>query len=158
MALSDVREQIRTILSAVSGIGVIHEYQRWVKDERKLKEIGQDGNGKINLWMIIRKSTVEKAKTYGQNDRTFVFTIKGIYAVEDDKGTELIFQDLIENICAAFRSNYRLNSTVQSTYTDVGPLSKLGGVQVDLVDYRSFCGVLCHYCELGIACQTLVNR
>ena len=47
MALADIREQIKIILSTVSGIGVIHEYERFADTWTKFLDFFKDENGKI---------------------------------------------------------------------------------------------------------------
>ena len=141
MALKDIREQIKAILAGVSGIGVVHDYQRWAAHWDKFLNLFRDGDGKINGWMITRVKTPEECSTTSHHTRTYHFKIYGFYVVNDAEASELVFQDdLIEGICDAFRSKYQLNSTCD----DNGP------IQVLLVENRTFGGTLCHYCELGL--------
>lgn len=156
--LAEVRAQIKIILAAVTDVKNVYEYKRWAKNEATFKAIFKDSNDKIQGWMITRQNTPEKWRTYGQNDRSFAFQIAGLYGLSDADQTEITFQNLIESVCTTFRSNKTLNSTVQTTYPEFGQLAGLGGPQVQTVEERMFFGILCHYCEIGIVGQTLVDR
>lgn len=143
MSLEAIREQIKTILSGVSGIGVVHDYERWAADWTSYLELFsvEDEIGtRINGWEITRKKTPSKTASTTHDSRSHTFLIRGIYGLKDSDATEITFQQLIEDVCAAFRSNYQLNSTADNTES----------VQVDLVENRVFGNVLCHYCELSL--------
>lgn len=146
MSLADIREQIKAILSGVAGVGVVHDYQRWAADRQKFLDLFADKNGKINTWCITRTKTPEACDTTSHHTRRHTFRIRGYYGLKDENATELIFQNLVEDICAEFRSKYKLNDTA----TDTGP------VQVDKVDLWSFFGVLCHFCELTLEAEEIL--
>jgi hypothetical protein len=163
--LADAREQIKTILGTATGeqdtnlkIGRIHGYQRWASNRDNFIDLFKNDNNRINAAMITRIQTPEKFLTYGQNERNFVFKIILVYGVKDDEATELQFQDLIEGICLKFRPETNLNNTVQSIYPEFGPAGKMGGIQVNIVDYRMFFGILVHYAEMLLGTMVLVNR
>lgn len=165
MGLAEIRDQIKTILETATGIddtdleiGPVYGYFRWVASWDKFKELFQDDNDKINGWIISRKATPEKLLTVGQNIRAHEWIIIGIYGVNDEDATELKFQDLIEGICLKFRAEKNLNDTCDKTYPEFGSMAGLGNIQVDVVGYKKFYGVLCHYCELRLGTQTRTDR
>lgn len=138
MSMEVQRAQIQTILSAVSGVGRVHEYVRWITTEEQLKALAVDGDGKVNIWMITRAATAAETGDKTQDERTHNWKIIGFRALEDDVGSELVFQDTVENVCTAFRSKFRLNDTAFNTEP----------MQVKEVGHRMYAGVLCHYCKL----------
>jgi len=151
MGLADIREQIKAILSGVEGIGVVHDYERWASEWGKFLDLfrveDDDGEKRINGWTITRRKTPAKTESSTHDSRVHTFRIMGIYGLKDRDASEIVFQDLIEDICAAFRAKYQLNNTADNTEP----------VQVDLVENRKFGTVLCHYCELTLAVEEYEN-
>lgn len=143
MSLSLIRDQIKTILLGVSGVGTkVHDYERWAKTWEDYLAFFKS-NGLIKGWTITRSSTPEVESTTTTNMRTHTFLIRGYYSLDDSAGTEKTFQDIIEAIAAAFRVNPTLNGQA----FDSGPL------QVDMVGNVLFGSVLCHFCELRLLAQ-----
>jgi len=145
MSLTDIREQIKSILAGIDGIGAVHDYERWSKDWNKFLDHYKSPDGRINGWSITRDRTSEECDTSSHHTRIHHFTIRGFYGLKDSEASELTFQGLIEDICEAFRSKYQLNETVN----DNSP------IQVEAVEPRMFGGVLCHFCELSLTAEEL---
>jgi hypothetical protein len=158
MSEESIREQIKATLSAVDGIGVVHDYQRWAATWEKFLNLFRDADNKINGWMISRARTPERWLSNIQFLRVYEYTIRGVYALSDADASELVFQGLIEDICSAFRNEDTLNETCETTNPEFGSLSGLSGVQVEVVEPRLFGTVLCHYTELRLAAQTTEDR
>ena len=158
MRLANIREQVKAILSGVSGIGVVHDYERWEDTWQKFLEHYKDPDEKINGWTITRNATPEKWLTNVEYIRVYELVIRGIYGLKDENATELVFQDLIEDICTAFRNKDTLNDTCETIAPELGSLSGHAGVQVVLVENRMFGNVLCHYCELKLGAQVTEMR
>lgn len=155
MTLDAIREQVKTIMAAVDGIGVVHGYQRWAADWAAFLNLFKTPEGKINGWMITRESTPEQLLDPAEYERVYGLKIIGIYGLNDSDGSELVFQSLVESICDAFRSDYNLNGTCETTSPDFGPMAGVSGIQVQTVENRVFGNVLCHYCELGLGVQVI---
>lgn len=153
MSEAAIREQMAVILGAVEGIGVVHQYQRWAATWEKFLDLFKDPDGVINGWCITRTSTTEHWITNIKYERVLEFVIRGYYGVNDAKASEISFQQIIEDICEAFRCNDTLNGTCETIAPQFGPLNGMAGVQVRIVDARFFGGVLCHFCELAIGIQ-----
>lgn len=151
--LAERRLQIKTILSTVAGIGRVHEYERWAKDITKFKALYQDSDNRINGWTITRQASGQREGASMTVETSDLFVIRGYYGVEDDAASELVFQELVENISIAFRSAWNLNGYAESLSPDFGPGAVGSGVQVRVVDYRLFFGILVHYCELVLGVQ-----
>ncbi|HNR12060.1 MAG TPA: hypothetical protein PKM59_01970 [Thermodesulfobacteriota bacterium] len=151
--LAEKRLQIKTILSTVAGIGRVHEYERWAKDITKFKALYQDADKRINGWTITRSSSGQREGASMTVNTSDLFIIRGYYGVEDEAASELAFQDLIESIRIAFQNKWNLNGYAESLSPDFGPGAVGSGVQVRVVDYRLFFGILVHYCELVLGVQ-----
>lgn len=143
MSLSLIRDEIKSIVLGASGVGTkVHDYERYAKTWEEYLAFFKS-NGLIKGWTITRSSTPEAESTTTSNMRTHTFLIRGYYSLDDSAGTEKTFQDIIENIAAAFRPNQTLNGQA----FDSGPL------QVDMVGNVMFGSVLCHFCELRLLVQ-----
>ena len=148
MALSSVRDAIKETLKGVSGIGVVHDYERWTVDwGRYLSLFKPKGQDVINGWTVSRASSSEVASTSRQYFRTHRFIIKGYYSQRDSAGSEKVFQDLIERVCDALRANRNLNQTAD----------RVEPPQVDLVETRSLGEVLCHYCQISLMVEEEIS-
>jgi len=143
MSLSLIRDEIKSILSGVSGVGTkVHDYERYAKTwEEYLAFFKSDGL--IKGWTITRTSTPEVKSTTTTNMRTHTFLIRGYFSLDDSAATEKTFQNIIEAIATAFRVKPTLNGKA----FDSEPL------QVDTVGSVMFGSVLCHFCELRLLVQ-----
>lgn len=143
MSLALIRAEIKSILLAVTGVGTkVHDYERWAKTWEDYLSLFKS-NGLIKGWTITRTATPEVTSTTTTNTRTHTFLIRGYYSLDDSAATETTFQDLIEEIAAAFRVKPTLNGQA----FDCGPL------QVDIVGSVMFGSVLCHFCQLRLLVQ-----
>jgi hypothetical protein len=152
MSLSAIRTEIKTLLTGVTDIGVVHDYERWAIDWNTiLAQFKPAGKDYIRGWMITRQASPERViepGAGGLNDRTHRFLIKGIASLKDDAATEQIFQDLVESVCQILRANPDLNgSAVESDPP-----------QVLTVEMRMFSQVLCHYAEIELKVTEYVTR
>ena len=141
MSESAIRAAIKTTLAAVTNIGKVHDYERWALDwtkfiayfKTRISNVDQ-----IRGWEIGRKAPVTEDET---SVKKHTYSIKGYMGVEDAAETEKTFNTLIEAVAAAFRSDRTL----------AGAALGHDFIQVDVLDTRSFGGVLCHYVELSLA-------
>lgn len=140
MSLATIRTQVKTILEGVSGIGLVHEYVRWATTWEKFLEFFKTSSNKINGATITRVQTPETCESSDHNSRRHSFLIRMYYGLKDDDESEITFQLLVENTCAAFRAKRTLNSTAE----DSGP------PQVEILELRMFGTVLCHYAEISL--------
>lgn len=150
-----IRAQIKSILSGVTGISNVYDYQRWTDKWDIFRDLFKDMNDKIHGWDISRRSTFEVLISPSEYQRVYEYLLRGFYGLKDEDATEITFQALIEAICDEFRSNYNLNATCETTSPDMGPMAGRSGIQVNLVEVRKFGPVLGHYCELGLGAQTI---
>lgn len=153
-AVQAIQEQIRTILSGVAGIGVIHSYNRWAINLTDIIDKFKDAEGKINTCMFVREKMAKRAVSAGVNtphERAHVFKFRCIAGLQDAQATGETFGGLLSRIEEAFDRNYTLNGACMTTSPGWGPMDGLSGMQLDLVDERMFGkAILCHYAELSL--------
>lgn len=139
MSRSLISAQIKVILATVSGIGVIHEYKRYSRSIAEFLNLMTSG-GIVNGWMISRESTPSERDTMPTIMRTHEFKISGVYAHNDETSSETTFQDILDAIYTAFKSNYTLNSTALNS----------DPVSIDVADVLEVGGQLYHIAELTL--------
>lgn len=151
-AVNDIREQIKVILQGVSGIGVVHDYDRLTTDAGKMVNLFKDTDGRINA-VVFRREKMEKRKiTIGSGplERAHIWLIRCIMGLKDDQATGLVFDALLAAIEEEFEGNNNLNATCLTINPEWGPMSGCAGIQIDLCEDRLFGNVLCHYAELRL--------
>lgn len=150
MNLAGIREQIQSILAGVSGIGVVHGYDRWSNEWSRILDLYKDETGRINGCAFARERWQEQQETMGESETAHVFLVRRIMGLKDDQETGILFDDHLEEMRAAFRDNKTLNGTCRTIDPDWGPMSGAVGLQGDVIETRTFAGVLCHYAELRL--------
>lgn len=148
--LKDIREQIKTILAAVPGIGVVHDYERFNKDWNKFLSLFQDSDGRINGCMFTREKCPKNQNTLGEYEKAHIFVFRFFMGLSDSEGTGVIFDDHLEDVESVFRDKETLNDTCSTTHPQWGPMNGVVGIQLDLSENRMFGNVLCHYAEMRL--------
>ena len=143
MSESAIRTAIYNILSGITDIGKVYDYERWAADWSKFINLFKttiSGVDQIRGWEIGRRSAGEKPFTIGLNLRDHGFVIRGYMRVNNASASEKTFNNLIEAVADAFRNNFTLNGAAEShDYIQAVP-----------IDFRVFGNVLCHYAELSL--------
>jgi hypothetical protein len=152
MALDDIREQIKTVLSGVSGIGTVHDYDRFNNDWSKFLTLFKDADGKINGVMFSRSACPKYQATQGEYEKAHIFTLRVFKGLNDADATGIEFDNHLEDIMEAFDPSdmETLNDTCRTINPDWGPMAGAMGMQLDIVDIRMFGNVLSHYAELRL--------
>lgn len=142
MSLSTVRTKIKTLMEAVTGIGTVYEYKRYVNDWETYKNLFIKSS-KVNTWEVQR--TTGSSDPYGggsgREDRMHNFTVRGFYGIDDKLASEKTFQDLTDLVVNAFRNQPTLSGTaniVNFPITWTFSEGKLGDV-------------LCHIVEINLS-------
>lgn len=147
MALEEIRAHIKSVLEGVSGIGTVHEYERWAADWTRYLALFKTSADKINGWTITRRGTASVRDTMPTIMRNHTFIIRGIYGLKDTDESELTFQALIEAIQDAFEDEYLLGGYALNS----------GPMQVNVVENRMFGTILCHFAELTLPVEERVT-
>lgn len=144
MSWATIRPLIEADLKAVTGIGQVHDYLRhttfWDEYIRRHTK-----NGLVNNWEITRRSLAQELFAVQNLSSTEPFfhddhqaVIIGRMGLNDEKKTEITFQDLIDAVVVAFRQDNRLGGIA------IIPQQP----QVPIIEHRTFGGVLVHYTEV----------
>jgi len=147
MSLPEIRERIRAALAGVSGMGRIHEYERFAADWPKYLGLFKDSEDRINGCMFHRTASGKRQATLGEKEKFHVFTFRFFRGLQDDQATGVDFDDFIDDVGDAFNDDPSLEGTCLTIDPDWGPMSGLTGLQVDAIENRRFGTVLCHYAE-----------
>ena len=70
MNQGQIREQIKIILSGVSGVGIVHDYDRWTKDRTKLISLFKTADDRLSTVMFRRINMAKKTITIGAEQGT----------------------------------------------------------------------------------------
>jgi hypothetical protein len=153
MSLPDIREQIKVILSGISGIGIVHDYDRFSKQWDKFLNLFQDETGKINGITFRREKSLRSQQDFGEEENLDIFVFRVIMGLNDSEGTGIEFDDHLQNIMDTFNdpANEKLNGTCKTIIPYWGPMKGNIGMQLDLSEDRLFGNVLCHYGELRMS-------
>lgn len=144
MSLSAIRGEIVKLLKGVTGIGIVHDYERWTADwKRYLALFAPKGQEVINGWTVTRTSSDEEPHAENQHYRFHRMVIRGYYSHKDDAASERTFQDLVERVCDSLRVNRSLNGVAEHAEPP----------QVTVVEPRAFGDVLCHYAEIHLTVE-----
>jgi len=169
----EIGDAILAEISSVAGAGRVHSYQRWSADLGKYLDLFRwaagGGLAQIRGWVLTRERAGEEAASVGSNAaggftpaglsrRTHTFLLFGIMSAEDAAGSEVAFQDLIEEICDRFRNDRTLRLLDESGAPRVRSLERLQPPQVDLIELRTFGNVLCHYAEIRLRAIERIRR
>jgi hypothetical protein len=157
MSLSDIREQIKVILAGVSGIGVVHDYERFNKNWDQFLKLFLDSDQRINGCMFTREKCPKNMIALGEYEKAHIFVFRFFMGLKDDEGTGVIFDDHIEDVEAAFRNKETLNDTCQTINPQWGPMNGAEGIQLDVSENRMFGNVLCHYAEMRLCAIEVVD-
>ena len=146
--LAAIRAAIKTKLSSVTDVGVVHDYERYATREaefRSLYEWPSPGGGQIRGWNFRRLSTRETSPAIGRYVVDHGWVIRGYLSLDDSAATEKTFDDLVEAIRDAFRADETLGGVVAATVVDGD-----AGAQVPDSGPVIFAGVLCHSARLQL--------
>lgn len=159
MALPDIREQIKVILSGVEGIGKVHDHFRFSNMDAKFLELFKDSDGKINGCMFSLEKT---ARRYGMGrrvEKARVFVIRRFMGFQDGSDSEISFDIVNEAIADAFGTDdaETLNGSCDNIDPDFGPMSDVSGLQMEISEPRRFSNVLCHYAEMRLCAVEIID-
>ncbi len=138
-----VRTKIKARIESVPNMGIVHTYERWAADWGKFIALFKASTGEILGWEISRVAAPGTYLNTVEEEVSHKYLIRGYMGLQDAAETELLFNEKIEAMRDAFRSDMTL-----------GGLNELpAGFDCRLIEPRSFGSVLCHYTEIIIEVQ-----
>lgn len=155
MSLDTVRSKIKTLIEDVSGIGKVHDYERYTHNWKQYEKLFTKNN-KVNVWQIERATFTRfvhatTGPTAGVERVIHDFIIRGFYGLSDELASEKAFQNLIEGVCQKFRGYPDLDSTAEMIkMSPENPIT--GSIRKEYLGT-----VLCHIVEINISIQEKVD-
>lgn len=143
--LGDIRAAIVAKLAGIAEIGKVHAFERYLKENSKLRELYVYGD-RIQGWNVRRISKAETSQVMPRTRVVNTWVIRGFMSLSDEAESELMFDALIESICDAFRDDLTLGGVVEDIILEDGT----AGIQVKDSGPVMFCGVLCHAAKLEL--------
>jgi hypothetical protein len=155
MSLDTVRTELKSIILLVSGIGKVHDYERYTHDWKQYQKFFTKDD-KVNVWQIERPTFTRyvhgsQGPTNGVERVIHDFFIRGFYAINDELATEKTFQDIVEGVCQALRNKPDLNGKAEMVkISSDSPVT--GRI------YKDYLGaVLCHIAEVSVSIQEKIT-
>lgn len=142
------RQAIVATMASVPEIGIVHDRERYAASNADFQRLylftPADGAAHIRGWWLRRSATLERSRNLGRSAlNVHTWTVRGYLAFNDAAGTELVLDDLVEQIRAVVRADPTLGGVCQP-----GPLGTgdddTDGVQVVDAGPVNFAGALCH--------------
>lgn len=151
--LADIRAAIKTTLEGVTAIGVVNDYERYVKTPAAFLALYKatiSGSDQIRGWFIQYLGSRVTTPGLGRYVVRHSWRIRGYMAIEDASASEKTFDNLTEAIRTAFLASESLGVTGLSVVTDEGRGTGPAGAQVQEKSAVLFAGVLCHAADLRL--------
>ena len=142
-----VRAAIVAVLQAIPDIGRVHDHQPFADRQADFQGFYQatlsDGSTQLRGWHVRRSAVRETSDGCATRVETD-WRIGGYVALSEAAGSELVFDDLVDAVRSAFRSEQDLGGLVGGLELAEGQ----AGVQAEDLGPAIFAGVLCHEARL----------
>lgn len=138
--LSQIRGAIAAKIATVANIGKVHQFERFAKGEKDFR-VMYEHQGQIRGWNIRRIKRTATSKVLGVRDVVNVWRISGFMSMSDADGSELVFDGLLDDLCAAFSADEDLGGLIAGTVLENPDVA---GLQIEDSGPVMFAGVLCH--------------
>ena len=143
------RAGLVALLAAVPDVGIMHERERYAKDEAAFRALYlyqpapgdpyAGGEPHIRGWWLRRVASEAVSTTVASVLDTHTWELRGFMAFNDAAGSELVFDRLIEDMRDAVLVDPSLGGVA-----DPGPLGEDEGMRVIEAGPVRFAGGLCH--------------
>lgn len=152
--LAQIRDAVVAKLGSVPGIGIVHRYERYAAREgdfRALYVATIGGENLIRGWYVRRMRTREVSEVHGVSMRVTDWRIVGYHGLDDAGESEIVLDNLVEDACAAFRSDPTLGGVVASLRDLTSPDGDARyGLQVEDFAQVLLAQKLCHRAQLAL--------
>jgi hypothetical protein len=150
MSESAKRTVLTNLLNSVTGIGVVHDYDRWCNTwDEFLTLFKPTGQSYIRGWSVTCNGWTEESfhKYYTEGRscvrRAYSYIIRGYFSLDDSAATEKTFAALAESVMQKLDGS----KTLHPDTPDDDP--EIPYAQLRVLELRMFGGVLCHYAEIN---------
>jgi hypothetical protein len=138
------RSGIKALLEEITGIGIVHLYERWCKDPDVFIALFKY-SGRIQGWEITRTGVPAVVAITKRVKVTSSYVIKGYYSLKDEAATELAFNAIVDLILFKF-----ISKKVTGTQGQSLPKSPVLSALV-------FGKYLCHYAEISLDVSEIID-
>lgn len=146
MSEAAIRAEIKTLLEAVSNIGVVHDYIRRKRSLAAWLEAHRS-SGVVNAWTITRVAALQERKTMPYLSRLHNFKIYGLYELDDASGSEKDLQALVDGILDGFKDTIQFSGEALNSE----PL------QCDSIDVDELGDTAYHVVEMSIEIEEYIS-
>lgn len=157
MSQATIRSELDTILSAVSNIGVVHDYERFATEWSTLLDLFKTtvgGVDQIRGWTIGyngKSAPGGDPQEFGNRwIESHRFIVRGFIGLDDSAETEKTAAALANSVTAAINGDADLYNP--DTYYDTPP------TEIRAFELRKFGSVLCHYTEILVTVKEFVDE
>ncbi len=135
--ITQIRARVKSDLQAITGIGVVHDYERFTVDPATFAAFFISA-GHVNGWTVAAGMDSAWSSTH-EVDRFYRVTIRGYRVVNDAEGSQKLFDEQIDTVMTALENDWKLGGLIENLE---------GGIDAGDPEYRLFGEVLCHYIEI----------
>ncbi len=135
--ITDIRARIKTDLLTVSGIGQVHDYERFAADPTSFASFFVSA-GLVNGWTVVVGMDSHWSSGH-EVDRFYRVTIRGYRVLNDAAASAKTFDEEIDGVMTALENDWHLNHLVENLED---------GIEAGDPEHRLFGEVLCHYIEI----------
>jgi hypothetical protein len=147
VAEATIRARIKAVVSGVSNVGLVYDYERWKPDWSDYLDTFKTTISSveyIRAWTITCESfrPVELATMGGGTDTdvNYVYKVRGYFGLDDANASEKTAIGIVEDVMEALNAD----STLHAYYgSGPHPLAEL-----TVFEPRAFGDVVCHYAEI----------
>lgn len=141
---NELRARIKEVMLRVTDVGVVHEYERYAKNEAAMKGFYQY-NDHLRGWFIRRVRQQRSSNALGSWTITTRWEMRGWLSLNDEAATEQTMDELVDALAAQFQLDEELGGL-----TDSIVVGNEAGVQLEDSGPYLFAGVLCHGVKLAL--------
>ncbi len=146
MSDATIRASIKTLMLAVTGIGVVHDYSRWTDDEKTFEDHYQAvANQPLHGWEITREGFQTVRLAGDKYKVTHDYVIRGFYALKDSTASEKVFNLVVDAV------NQKIIDT-KLTNTEGKTLPR---IKIDPVEIGD---TLCHRAEVRLSVTEITSK
>lgn len=147
------RAAIVAVMRAVPEIGVVHPYERYIKDTAGMRRnytVQLSAGDQLRGWFVRRLAARTTRNGTGRAVVQTSWQIRGLMAIADADESEIVFDGLIDAVRNAIYADPTLGGAVMSTLFE-----KEVGAQLQASGPVMFAGKLCHCADLVLTTETL---
>ena len=146
MSESVLRTGIKTLLDSITGVGQVHDYERFTTDPVQFLNLFKDATtGRIFGWEITRTGADVNRVTAAKFKIKHHFVLKGYYGLQDLAASEKLFNAVIQAVLIKLINN-QLDDT-----------QGLAIPQISRIDARTFGDHFCHYTEIDFKVSEIIT-